>query len=370
MKLFAYGALAWALCGLPALATDPALVTDNGWTSLDKEIDSLAASLASAEPSGPTIGGYLITSFRHSGDDYFTGGGGAPDQSGFQLDSVRLDVSGDVSDDYGYKVSFELSSSNGEGHGASPNGAATLRDAYVNWRIAEGVKGRMGRFKEAVVSSGMVSEQYLFFLDRTAIGDAFKVRDLGLMVLGNWDILAVWLSFQDGLDGQADEYKYTVRAQVDVIGKSRSKITEGAYGNGENTTLMFAAAFQDDTFLDDGMVIVAEAALGLGPVWIAAEVADIDEGTAGVFGRTLYVNDAADTTPWDATATFAITPEWEVGARYEDNDDVDDTMAYRFGVAYYVHGHDIKWQATWGHIDTDNAVGDSDQASVGLTLGF
>jgi hypothetical protein len=370
MKHLAYGAFAWALCGLSAFATNPAPPTDNGWTSLDKEIDSLAASLSSAEPSGPKIGGYIVQSFRHSSDDYYTGGGGSPDQTGFQFDSVRLEVSGDVTDNYGYKISFDLASGNGAGHGASPNGTVQLRDAYVNWRIAEGLKGRMGRFKETVVSSGMTSEQYLFFFDRTSIGDAFKTRDLGLMILGNWDILAVWLSLQDGSDGQADEYKYTARVAVDVVGTSRKQLTEGAYGDGDDTTLMAAASFQDDTFIDDGMVIAAEAALGLGPFWLAAEVADIDEGTAGVFGRTLYVNDAADTTPWDVTATFAITPEWEVGVRYEDNDDVDDTIAYRAGVAYYVSGHDLKWQAQWVHIDTDNAIGDSDQVAVGMTLGI
>jgi hypothetical protein len=143
---------------------------------------------------------------------------------------------------------------------------------------------------------------------------------------------------------------------------------EGAYGNGDNTVVQVGVAYQDDTFLDDGTVIAGEASLNMGPFSLAAEIVDFDDGDAGVFGRTLIINDAANTTPWDVTATFKITPDWEIAGRYEDTDDDDSTAAYSLGVDYYVHGQDIKWQGQWRHIKTDNAVDDSDQLGVGLTV--
>jgi hypothetical protein len=357
-----YSALALTLTGLPALATD------NGWSGLDKEIDSLSSSLSTADNTGPHIGGWVRTSYRHSSDDLFTGGAGNPDQSGFQFDTVRLELQGDVSDNYGYKISFDLGDGNGAGHGPSPNNALTLRDAYATWRIAEGIKGKIGRFKEPVLRSALTSEPNLIFIDRTALGAALSQRDLGLAVSGNFDVLSWWLAFQDGSDGQADEHKYTVRVTASLVGNAGDKMMEGAYGAGDNTVVTVGAAYQDDTFLDDGRIIAGEAALNMGPFSLAGEIVDFDKGTAGVFGRTVIIDDASDTTPWDVTVTYAITPDWELAARYEDADDDDDTTSYRLGVDYYVHGHDIKWQAQWVKIKTDNAVGDADQLGLGLTL--
>jgi hypothetical protein len=371
MKKLVYSALALTLTGLPALATD------NGWSGLDKEIESLSSSLSTADNNGPHIGGYIRTSYRHSSDDYYTGGMGMPDESGFQLDNVRLEIQGDVSDNYGYKISFDFGGGYGGGgigvppHGnGAVNGTGTLRDAYATWKIAEGIKGKLGRFKEPLVNSALVSENHLLFIDRTAIGFALNQRDLGLAVNGNFDVLGWYLAFQDGADGQADEHKYTARITANLAGQSGNTLIEGAYGAGDNTVVAVGLAYQDDTFLDDGTIVVAEASLNMGPFYLGAEIADFDKGTTGAFGRTLYINDVSDTTPWDVSASFRITPDWEVAARYEDTDDVDDTTSYALGLDYYVHGHDVKWQAQWRKINTDNAVGDSDQLGIGMSLTF
>jgi hypothetical protein len=362
MKKLVYSALALTLTGLPALATD------NGWSGLDKEIESLSASLSTADSNAPHINGWIRTSYRHSSDDFYTGGSGNPDQSGFQFDTVRLNIEGDVSDNYGYKLSFDLGDGNGAGHGPSPNGALTLRDAYATWRIAEGIKGKLGRYKEPVLHSALTPEPWLLFIDRTGLGAAMSQRDLGLAISGTFDVLSWWLSFQDGSDGQADEHKYTVRVTANLVGTAGDKLMEGAYGAGDNTVVTVGAAYQDDTFLDNGRIIAGEASLNMGPFSLAAEVVDFDTGTADVFGRTDILNDVSNTTPWDVTVSYAITPDWELAGRYEDTDDNDNTTSYAIGVNYYVHGHDIKWQAQWRKINTDNAVGDSDQIGVGLTL--
>jgi hypothetical protein len=365
MKKLVYSALALTLTGLPALATD------NGWSGLDKEIESLSSSLSTADNTGPHIDGYIRTSYRHSSDDYYTGGAGMSDQSGFQLDNVRVIIEGDVSDNYGYKISFDFAGGYGPGHGdASANGTDTLRDAYATFKLAEGIKGKLGRYKEPLLNSALVSENHLLFIDRTALGNTCGLRDLGLMVSGNFDMLGWYLSFQDGGDGQADEHRYTVRVTANLAGQTGNTLIEGAYGAGDNTVIAAGIAYQDDTFLDDGTIIAGEASLNMGPFFLGAEIVDFDKGTAGAFGRFNYVNDVSDTTPWDVTASFKVTPDWEIAARYEDTDDTDNTTSYGLAVDYYVHGHDLKWQAQWRKINTDNAVGDSDQLGIGMSLTF
>jgi len=363
MMKFVHGVLA-------ATLSVPALATDNGWAGLDQEIESLTASLSAAETTGPRLGGWLRVSYRHSEDDFHTGGAGAPDQSGFQFDRVRVELTGEVGDDYGYKISFDVSDGNRAGHGASPNGPVTLRDAYATWQLSDRIKGQIGRFKEPIVASGLVSRSRLVFLDRTAIGDALAGRDLGAGLNGHFDVVNWWLVVQDGIDGQADERKYTARFSADIAGTSGKKLMEGAYGASDQTVLRVGVAWQSDTALDDGTLIAGEVGLNTGPFSIAAETVDFDDGTAGAFGRTILINDPANTTPWDVTATFLITPEFELAGRYEDTDDVDNTTSFSFSLNYYVHGHDIKWVFQWRKIKTDDLIGDSDQLGLGLTVAY
>jgi hypothetical protein len=364
MRKLAYSALALTLTALPGLATD------DGWSSLDREIERLSSSLSAADGSAPRIGGWIRTSYRRSSEEVYTGGVSAPDQSGFQFDWIRLEVQGNVDDDYGYRISFDLSDANRAGHGASPNGALSVRDAYATWRIADDVKGQLGRFKAPLLRSELTSRSLLIFLDRTAIGEALSTRDLGLAVSGSSDVLGFWASFQDGGDGQADEHKYTLRVTADITGTAAMMPAEGAYGAAEDTVVTVGAAYQDDTFLDEGTILAGEATLNMGRFSLAGEIAKFGDGTAGIFGRTVLLNDAANTTPWDVTVSCMIASDWELAGRFESTDDSEDTTSYSLAVDYYVQGHDIKWQAQWRKINTDNAVGDNDQFGVGLSVAF
>lgn len=356
MKKLVYSALALTLTGVPALATD------NGWSGLDKEIESLSSSLQTANTAGPKIGGYVITSYRYSSDvDADPVAAGQQDQSGFQFDAIRLQVEGDAGKDYSYKVSFELSS-----------GTATLKDAYAVWKIAESVKGKIGQFKEPVLRSALISDNKLLFLDRTFLGAALGTRDLGAMVSGSFDVVDWAVSVQNGTDSQAKEQAYTLRLTANVIGKSGSGLREGAYDAGDDTNVTVGLAYRDDTNLDDGTLIAGEASMTAGPFSVAAEIVDFDKGTAGAFGIDLMNagSDVSDTTPWDVTVSFAITPEWEVQGRYEDADNTRNESSYSLGANYYVDGHNIKWQGQWKSVMSDGAVGDVDQFGLGLAVSF
>ncbi|MBL8859261.1 MAG: hypothetical protein JNL28_12195 [Planctomycetes bacterium] len=366
MKKLVYSALALSLTGVPALATD------SGWSGLDKEIESLSSSLQSANPNAPSIGGWIRTSYRHSSDIDANGtAAGTPDQSGFQFDTVRLEVEGDAGNDYSYKISMDLKADNDELHGESSNGNVTLRDAYVRWHIYEGISGKIGRYKDPMLRSSLTSESKLLFLDRTGLGDTLNRRDLGVMVYGSFDVVDWMVSGQDGRDGQADDHRFTLRATANVVGKASAGKNEGAYGAGEETCVTVGVAFQDDANIDKGTIIAVEAGMTAGPFSASAELADFDKGDAGVFGLAhgLSGNDVADTTPWDVTVSYLITPEYEIMGRYEDADDSDDTVGYAIGVNRYIRGHDIKWTGQWRRLKSD-AFDDIDQFGVGVAVSF
>lgn len=359
MKKFAYGAIALAAVGAAAQATD------TGWSGLDQEINSLSATLATQNTTGPKVGGYIITALDYESDPPILDDNGTPgdptddtategdDTLGWDFRNIRLIVSGDLGHDYSYKVSFDLA-----------NGEAALQDAYVDWKITDGIKGRWGRYKLPMVRSGLISKQKLLFLQRTAIGDVLGVRDIGVSVSGQFEMVNFWVNAQNGVDGVTKDMFYNARVTFDVMGDGVAMV-EGAYGAGDAMGLTIGAAIGDDSGVDNGLVWVIEAALTSGPFSIAAEIADFDED---------WPNQFADSTPWDATASFMFTEMYEVAARYEDFDNDNDEVAYSLGLNRYVAGHDIKWTLQYTRLETDLEVGgiafDRDQVSLGLTVGF
>lgn len=355
MNKLVYSALAITLCSVPGLASD-------NWSALDQELNSLSASLTAQNQSGPKIGGWVISSFRASSDDALQVGGN--DLQGFTLDSARIEITGDAGSDYSYKVSFDLES-----------GTASIKDAYAKWKIAEGVNGKMGRYKTAFFQSSMISENRLLFLERSALGDVFSTRDLGFEISGEFDTIQYWVGVQNGTDNAGDEHKFSARVRASLMGNGTGKV-EGAYGSGDESNLSAALAWQDDGNVDKGTVIGLEVQMTSGPFSIAGEIADFDEGTAGAFGITnatldqfgIVGNDVADTTPWGLTGSYMFTDMYEAAVRYEDADDDEDTSSIKVGVNRYVQNHDIKWQIEWQHVKTENAAGDFDILGVGLAV--
>jgi hypothetical protein len=362
MTKFTYGALALAAFSASAQAAD------TGWSGLDQEINNLSASLAAqdmAKPTGAKVGGYIITSLDFGdGDDL----GLADDLLGFTVRNARIQVTGDAGSDYSYKVSFDLA----EGTSGLE---AELKDAYVDWMITEGITGRMGRYKVPFMNSALISKSKLLFLDRTRVSDLLDFRDEGFMLRGQFEMVGFYLNVMNGSDSTLSELYYNARVTLNLMGEGVGKV-EGAYGAGDETNLMLAGAFGDDTGLDNGVHFGVEAVLTAGPFSIAAEFADFDDDVALTGGGPivgLTTGTAAGTSPYSATASFLFTEMYEVGVRYEDYDDSSETTGYGLVVNRYVQGHDIKWTLQWQHQDQDSPPGASDSAdvfSLGLTVGF
>ncbi len=106
MRKLVYSAVALTLVSVPGFASE------NEWSSLDQEINSLSSSLSAQNTPGPKIGGFMRSSFRYSNskDALNSTPPGSEKESGFKLDKIRIEITGDVGNDYSYKVSFDLAS--------------------------------------------------------------------------------------------------------------------------------------------------------------------------------------------------------------------------------------------------------------------
>lgn len=81
----------------------------------------------------------------------------------------------------------------------------------------------------------------------------------------------------------------------------------------------------------------------------------------------------SDTTPYAFTASYMLgEDEYEIAARYEESDNVNDDSALTVGVNKYVHGHDIKWTLSYTMFDTNAALpaDDVDIIALSLAMGF
>ena len=94
-------------------------------------------------------------------------------------------------------------------------------------------------------------------------------------------------------------------------------------------------------------------------------VADLGLGdtTSYSIGGTLMLTD-----PTSRSNTGA----WEVGARWQDLDNADDTTILDIGVNYYIEGHNMKYILNYTSINSDAgaAVPDADLFRVGVQTRF
>jgi hypothetical protein len=373
MNKLVYGFLAGGLIAAPGKATD------TEWLSLDQEIEALSASLNQDSGGGPNIYGWFQASWRYSNDDALEvetapGSGEFNDLSGVMLDSVRLGVDGSVGD-YGYRIEYDFADpsvpggldSNGDTFGVE--GFAGLLDAYVTTMIADSVMVKVGNFRQPFVGGALIPRDRLLFLWRTGIDQTFADRDLGVQFSGEFETVDWYAAVQNGSDGQGDEYLFTGRVEVDVVGGGVGDI-EGAWGAGDEVAATVGLAIADDGQVDDGLHWALDGAVTSGPLYFAAALVDFDDGPFGVGDPVIGVNAVDDTTPWNATLSYMFTDMYEAALRYEDADDDDDSNAISVSVNRYVQGHDIKWTAEWRSVDTDNAIDDFDIFGLGVSLSF
>jgi hypothetical protein len=348
-----------------SMASATALASESEWARLDRDVQALSASLSGLETTGPKISGYIRAAYFNSGDDYYAVDQGPltedSDLGDFDVLNARLKVSG-TQGDVGYVLQFA-----GESAGTS----SLLRDAYINVPIGGSLTVRAGQFKAIISRDSLVSSSKLFFTDRSEIGDLFAARREGIALLGTFEAFDWAITVQDGTDDAGDEYVFALRGVIHFLGDGVDMV-EGAYGAPDDMEGTIGVSYWDDGTLEDGNGLLAEATLAASMYSINVWVADIaDDLYTGNGSSEFFV---ADSTPFGLMGTFMITqpsPEqggWELGARFQDMDDMVDTNIIDVGVNYYASGHDYKYFLNYKTIDSDTV--EADIISVGLSLGF
>jgi hypothetical protein len=110
---------------------------------------------------------------------------------------------------------------------------------------------------------------------------------------------------------------------------------------------------QDDS-LD--AVLGIDFAMTMGQFSLQAELADAGDDTVGA---------GLGEAPFAITFGYLFADNMEAAYRHEDRDDAADTSVESFGLNYYLHGHNAKWQINY--IDDDAAA--DEVIAVGLTVG-
>lgn len=381
MNKFVLGALALTASSAPTLAG----TGTEEWTKLDKDIESLASSVA-PQSSGASVNGFVKTSYAGSDDvtvPYDTNGNGTiaagegNDLGGFSVDIVRLNFAGTVGN-FGLFIALDGASETSPYVGLNPlpshlnggtgnAGGVSVLDAYATFKITNELSGQVGEFRPPFLGESLHSEDQLLFMDRSGIGDFWAFRDNGAMITGQFGQISGWLAAMNGDDSAGDEHAFSARIQFAALGSAPT--VEGAYGATGQNNLTVGAGYYDDGALNDGSAWCVDAMFNAGAFSAMAGVADHDNdiGFSLPADSLTVSSNTMDATPWMAAGSFMFVPnQWEAGVRYEDFDDGENTTAITVGVNWYQAGHAAKVQFNYSMVDSDSSTNEIDMYQVGL----
>lgn len=350
------------VCSAIALSMTSAagLASASDWSTLDQEVQALTASLSSSQDGGGMQLSGMIRSFYASSSDIPVG---ADDLGGFIIENARLGITGERGE-YTYELLLDFADND-------EFGVAVL-DAFVTFPVGGTVNGRFGQFKSGISRSGLVDAGHMMFVDRGLVGQLFAGRSAGGGVFGEFDQLNWRVDIQNGSDGVADELLIAVRATFDVLGTGKD-LTEGAYGGTEDLSAQVGLAFYDDGAFDDADGFVIDFHGGTNVYAFGIDLVNIGDDLplstidpdVGLFILT------PDSTPFSIYGSYMFQPEkWEVGVRFEDMDDPDDTTKIDLIVSNYIDGHNAKWGFQFTTTDSDVSALEVDIIYLQLQLIF
>ncbi|MCC6409034.1 MAG: hypothetical protein IT453_17875 [Planctomycetes bacterium] len=339
------------------------------FTSLDRE---LQAALA-APSSGLNVRALLRTRGAFSGDVDASAAAGEQDLGGFSLDVARIEFAAKQGA-YGLHVSLEAGAVASDDTASGPG--VVLLDGYGSFDLCEGAAVRIGQFCSRFLWSSCIDERDLVFLDRSFVGESMDGRDTGVEFFGDADRLNWWVGAQNGFDGLADEVALSARASWRVLGDTLC-CQEGALGIPHDAWLVGVGWF-DDQSMDDGTIVGVDTYFARGGWSASAELADYGDDMAPMVGASTTTGVLAPgmggmggaETPWSVTVGYLFegTP-WQVAARWQDLDDMDDTSIATFGVNYHVGTGPTRWTFQVDHASSDATALEVDTLALGLTVG-
>lgn len=140
-----------------------------------------------------------------------------------QLDRARLNLSGTVSPDWGFKVEYDFAS-----------GKAAAKDIFLAYKGFKPAAVLIGNFKEPFGLEELTSSKYMTFMDRTIVNGQFAPsRNVGAALhMGGSNYSAAFGVFGKGTGkGQDDKYSVGARASFAPIATKTAAVHLGAAVN-------------------------------------------------------------------------------------------------------------------------------------------
>ena len=374
------GVCAFALGNLALAGTE----AKSDWLGLDEELNAIASNV-NLQGGGVELGALVRAAYISASGDDFGGFTSGEDQLGLVIDDAELWSQGNLGD-YFWRVSVDfgdgfspyfLGNLNGGTQALNDAGLAnttrndTLEDAYARWNFHENFNLQVGHYIFPTTFSSSSNMDSLLLLSRTSVGEYFHSYSLGAMLSGDYDGTFLWhLAVLNGADGTDDDQELRGRA-IYNIGGGRNR-TEGALGANDELNAAIGVSYVDDGELDDGSVLVFDAIATVAGFSIGGEYAAFDDDHATVgpgFGPTIGLNYTEGMDVIAFNLGYLLSENWELGGRYEQLDDEDDSTLMSIGINYYQMGHNAKWQLMYMDLASDVAAQEGSLIGLGLTVG-
>ncbi len=356
---------------LPLIANDPVKVPlgpspggaleDSSWESLDETVAALATSLGSGAEDA-SLWGFVKPTYGASGD-LPAGSGG--DYSAVAIDAARLYFDSAIGGAT-VRLSTDFAS-----------GTASLLDAWARFVVTEGANLQVGQFRTPFLRTANIEANHNLFILPTRNSLFYRVRDgsrQGAMLSIDhgpmrWDMAA-----QNGFDQTVDNHLISSRVELNLLGEGLGD-AEGALGAPAEPQVTAGVAYSNDKSGDEAVAIASDIAITMSRFYLQIETVSyetdytaLDVASGHILGTELDAG-RGDTTPISVTCSHLIPGDlWEVGARYEQFDDVLGRELLTVGFNRYYKGHDAKVQVNFS---TESSSGDdADAFGIGLTLSF
>ena len=313
-----------------AVASTTSFANGGSWLELDKDIASLSSTVNVA--GGTEVGGLLRSSYRDGGD-----------VGEFGFEDVMLHAGGSL-EEFSWRISGDL-----DGTGFN------LDDAHVVWSYNSNVSVAWGQFKLPMFRSSSIDQESMLFIDRSVLGAEYDTYDMGVSISGSNSGLDWTLAAVNGNE-PGDDDSMNMFAHVDYHMGNGANSSDGAMLAGDGMDATIGISYMDEEDDDRDAVLGIDFAMTMGQFSLMVELADGDDDAVAA---------GLGTSPSAITAGYLFADNMEAAFRHDDRDAGDDTSRYTFGLNYYLHGHNAKWQINY----IDDESEDDEVIAIGLTVG-
>lgn len=335
-----------------------------------------------------TFGGYAQALFDASDRELYdadTAGTGVGVEDGtstaFSVRRARLELKGTMFRPWlKYAITYELSSTSGDKD-------SKFKDVYFAFAKHEAATVQIGQFKVPFSLQELTSDTRLQFVDRSITNDFAPARDAGFAVTGL--VADGRFGYAAGVFNGGGESKsqddqgllYVGRVWVDPLGAY--KLGEGTTDAGDEHEVHVGLAYRTGEVIRGTLTTGVfedpndQSAWNVEAAWRWKRLF----ATAEFFGQTNEISNPVsgpdvEQKGWHVQAAVAAIPgTLEFGARYavlDGNTGADDAAATetRFGVNYYLKGHNFKIQTDYVLLDFEpNAPGRSSSSRLAAAAG-